>query len=65
MTNWIKCSERMPESINYNEILFVCNKKVLSGWYLAEKQEFECSLGHEYNINQISHWQPLPEPPKD
>ncbi len=58
MSEWIKCSESMPE---YNHVLtwgapgFDIARWDGNGWY--------DSYGVSINPKNITHWQPLPEPP--
>lgn len=64
MANWIKCSERMPElgkevlCINSDGEYEVC--LYAKGWYLDEPSFAACA-GEFF----ATHWQPLPEPPKE
>lgn len=59
-TEWIKCSERLPDSV---------------GWYkiMTEHGEFEAPYCSSLGMGlvwltpftaTITHWMPLPEPPK-
>lgn len=65
--NWIKCSDKLPPKkgkyIIYRDI-----KYVTTSWFNDEKKfEYEsgCCDTYEYNDNEVTHWMPLPEPPKD
>jgi len=69
---WIKCSERMPG--DYENVLMVCHQRVLSGVFhpqLGESGKGDFGLIKKgkrttsiERIEHISHWMPLPEPPK-
>lgn len=61
MTNWIKCSERLPE-METDVIVSKVNGHIRIG-FLA--------YGHQWCVRpgswpiEVTHWQPLPEAPKD
>ncbi|KAA8563246.1 hypothetical protein FX985_03314 [Pseudomonas extremaustralis] len=62
MTDWIKCSERLPDD---------CKKVIVwvsrFGYYpdyidCAHRQDGKWNA-HEGNYQSITHWQPMPEAP--
>ena len=77
--NWIKCSERMPEvdvpiivvGLRYGDIeigvhpaiysLYTCT---INGKNPTMKFIFDCLGEHDYEINKVTHWIPIPEVPK-
>lgn len=66
MTQWIKCSERMPEDA---ALLFgpACFNP-LWGWWSAEENRWWYFDGVDiawHYRNHFTHWMPLPEPPTD
>ncbi len=64
---WIKCSDRLPEL--YEAVLFWDNyyKGIHVGSYGEGDDEDFIWAGEEgiYDLDDISHWMPLPEPPDD
>lgn len=80
MTNWIKCSERLPERIQESVLAFgtledesapavheaytIWNGK----WFSVRSKEALSSEGYviqEMTIHNVTHWQPLPEAPNE
>lgn len=61
MSNWIKCSDRLPDldDDGYSEPVLAINEigniQVVS-FYSDEGWD---------SYGEVTHWQPLPEPPKD
>lgn len=59
---WISVEDRLPETHGF---CIICDKEsiVVSSFYV--KGQFVASLdGVDYIFDEITHWQPLPEPPK-
>lgn len=63
--NWIKCSDRLPESIE--TVLIVISGRVFCGYLsMNEEHGFYIPSGDIYmDLNAVSHWMPLPQPPED
>lgn len=62
---WIKCCDRMPEK---DLILFVSceNKTEIEFAYFKIKNKSFFRAYTDHNISEfVTHWHPLPEPPKD
>lgn len=57
MANWIKCSERMPEK--YKTILVHNRFGEMRLACLSFRNEFWCD---NLEVDEVTHWQPLPEP---
>lgn len=71
MSNWIKCSERLPEVMGElkmsHSILLYGQEDVFEPFcifigYMIEGNRFYSDNGECENI---THWQPLPESPKE
>lgn len=71
MREWIKCSERMPEE--GQEVIVMDNDrgKVQSGMIL--ETGYPAGMGNVfvdfneeyYQVTNVTHWMPLPEPPTE
>ena len=65
--NWIKCSDRLPER-TVSAIVWGKNVGVREGYYNA-LDGFKCWMYHgnerPHFLNGVTHWMPLPEPPKE
>ena len=59
---WISCDDRLPEHLKN---VLVCTKKgvVIEAYYDEENKEWTIT-NSESRITNITHWQPLPEPPE-
>lgn len=56
---WIPISERLPE-VNQQVLIFDDCFNVRCGDWLGDKFEDE----YGYHATDVTHWMPLPEPPK-
>ena len=69
MSEWIKCSERMPEDGEQVLCWFTPLGKDKSHptilYYKAEKESDRHSHFSPIREDLITHWMPLPEPPHD
>ncbi|AXW87798.1 DUF551 domain-containing protein [Lonsdalea britannica] len=57
MSDWIKCSERMPAVSGYYHVIWN-GKHISMAPFLFGS--FQC-----IDPEKITHWMPLPEPPKE
>lgn len=69
MSNWISVKDRLPN--NSNEVIVFClDDVVTTGKYIRvskDKYLWKAPIYSPYidnNLN-VTHWQPLPEPPKN
>jgi len=66
MSNWIRCSERMPEICD-DVLVRVINPSETLMAYLSHSGNFcydRDGEGEEITC-EATHWMPLPEPPKE
>ncbi|QGZ13421.1 hypothetical protein KLPPOU148_044 [Klebsiella phage vB_KpnM_15-38_KLPPOU148] len=75
MADWIKCSERMPEP--ETPVLIINNGVIRIGeirWdYPTHEETYQAFKywddpyddGQPWEVFDITHWQPLPEPPQE
>jgi hypothetical protein len=60
--NWIKIEDKLPKR-GENILMYLIGYKVTLGRRYERWQESESSSW--YDNERVSHWMPLPEPPKD
>lgn len=60
-TTWISVKERLPEE--GERVLFFCDD-VDIGYFFKERGWHFLDGGDWFEINEVTHWMPLPEPPK-
>lgn len=72
INQWINCKDKMPE--DGQPVLFVFNinsdlKAVMYGWHETIKGLgsgwHQAGVGGARCEEDVSHWQPIPEPPKE
>ena len=70
--DWIPCSERLPEDNTI--VLYVWRSKngnvsVFHGWHFGIRglgtAWHQSGVGMERPDDEVTHWMPLPDPPKD
>lgn len=78
MSEWVKCSERLPEPHEW-VLLFIATVKnggcIATGCrdipindkydYTVDSSTDWHSRAYRYRDYEITHWQPLPEPPRE
>ena len=66
MSEWIKCSDRMPE--HCQEVIVCWNNYYVSDNYEVHaatyNADFECFYIHKagLSVKDVTHWMPLPNP---
>lgn len=73
LMNWISVKERLPEPDSTDYVLVCCTMKVTSkiDYVNAVTMAFVCEEGFvdveldEVITEGVTHWMPLPEPPKE
>ena len=62
--SWIKCSDCLPEKDI--KVLFSNGEEIFLGWMLTDMGKEIFWSHYDYlEEENITHWMPLPEPPKD
>lgn len=70
MTEWIKCSDRMPGEEHKTVIGWNAETREV-GEYFYDSDEVECFSYynfcgyHSFNADVVTHWMPLPPPPTE
>ena len=67
--NWISVEDRLPDD---NELVLVCTKDnvmfvcslVIANAFASLKNSKVWEDNDGYYVSDVTHWQPLPEPPK-
>lgn len=63
-SRWISCEERLPES-GQCVLIYSEDGGVAEGCYVASENHYDqFRWSCTYHQNDVSHWQPLPQPPK-
>lgn len=63
MSEWIKCSERMPDY--FVDVLITDGEHVELNWW--DGVEWDCWAERNSDMrtyDDVTHWMPLPEPPE-
>lgn len=64
MSDWIKCSERLPE-LGVEVMAADIYKEIAIGHYFLGYQDKLCFSDSGDHLGTITHWQPLPGPPTE
>jgi hypothetical protein len=73
MSNWISVKDRLPEDGSFDEDGYVlvwvkwrCPAIARKDWAQGWKPEhWRTDCGERLEIKDVTHWMPLPEPPKE
>lgn len=69
MNDWVRCEDEMPKESGYvivwapNGINQVKNL-ITMAYHFANTELFQTTGPYSYSIPGVTHWMPLPEPPK-
>ena len=67
MSEWISTKDRLPDKEGCYLIVSGETKEIDIGLWCLERQRFEVveTEWFGYEITGVTHWMPLPEPPKE
>ena len=60
--SWISVTERLPESGKESVLIALLWGEVDIGW--CEDDRWRSEFVNEYEDGEVTHWMPLPQPPK-
>lgn len=64
MIEWISVKDRLPESCE-TVLIYSANERFVStGYYWSAEKRWN-QIGNRFLLFTITHWMPLPEPPKE
>ena len=62
---WISVNDRLPEEA-VDIIVYTTKKRIAFGYlYDGHFRDEEHEIMASWNIGEVTHWMPLPEPPKE
>ena len=65
VNQWISCKDKMPEH-GVTVLIYTGNHTISLAWYDKDMGYFYiCDSDYKYNPLDVTHWRPLPEPPKE
>lgn len=62
MREWIKCSDQMPPEMD--DVIVTDGGDIKMMWWNG-KQWDSWVRRHDIDSDMVTHWMPLPEPPKE
>ena len=62
---WISVKDRLPDSPQQDVWAFTTNNEMFVGFLDDENDEWWHSHGIAVIVDKVTHWMPLPDPPKD
>lgn len=65
MSEWISVEDRMPEEHSGEVLIFDINKTIYLASPLKCKRFMTTCFGSMRTIEEITHWMPLPDAPKE
>lgn len=64
MKNWISVKDEMPQFHTYVLLYHPVMNVTLLGSFIQGSHKFRDVMGNSFYKDDISHWMPLPPPPK-
>jgi hypothetical protein len=65
MSEWVKCSERMPEYDKWCIVVISVPKFTTLAKLEKSKHDYWSGQYENFDLNEITHWQYSPNLPKD
>tara|TARA_R110002073_G_scaffold334223_2_gene523299 strand:- start:2074 stop:2412 length:339 start_codon:yes stop_codon:yes gene_type:complete len=62
---WISVEDRLPEFFRYVLIYHPAMRCTLLGSFIKGSHKFRDVAGNSFYKDDVTHWMPLPEPPKE
>lgn len=64
MSEWISVEERTPEATEWCLVVDDDGCMNCAAWHKGQWYDWTDAPGYNVDLGGITHWQPLPEPPK-
>ncbi len=65
MSEWIKCSDRLPKNSNDVLVLNDNNKMHVSCYFFSKNMYVWEQRDDQIGLGNVTHWMPLPKPPEE
>jgi len=64
MNNWIKVTDRLPEYSGFYLVAYTSSSQYVTKAYFLDLENGFKHIRTKNDFKTVTHWQPLPEPPK-